>query len=142
MNRVHIKDFRIIEDADIEFGPKLNIIIGEAGGGKTTVIEYLIKNANLEFEKRFEKLNREQQLSRTQQIEIQIQQAINPSCLLMDNLLSELNQKNRLKILKELENCGGQVIVTLHWENLKEIKDKINAKIINLDHFKIKWKNT
>ena len=126
VDRVDIQDFRIIQEAHIEFGPKLNIIIGRAGGGKTSVLEYLIKSLNLE------------ELSIGKQIEFQIQQEINPGCFLIDDLLCRFSQKDILRILKDLECCGRQVIVTLHWERLKDIKDKINAKIINMDDFKLK----
>ena len=126
VKRVKIRDFKVIKEADIEFGPKLNIITGKSGGGKTTVLDCLTESLHLE------------KLSKRELIEFQIQQEINPGCLLIDNLLYALSSESLLKILKKLENCGSQVIVTLHKERLKEVEGKIQAKIIDVDKFKLK----
>ena len=123
VDKADIRDYGIIERADMKFGSGLNIIAGGAGGGKTTVIKYLLERLNLK------------KLTRLEQIEFQIQQEMKPSCLLIDGLLSDLSEKSILKVLKELENCGSQVIVTLHWHDLEYIRDKVKANIINLRDF-------
>ena len=38
LTRLHIKDFALIEEAVIEFGPGLNVITGETGAGKSILI--------------------------------------------------------------------------------------------------------
>ncbi|MEE3260135.1 MAG: DNA repair protein RecN [Candidatus Latescibacterota bacterium] len=38
LTRLHIKDFALIEEAEIEFGPGLNAITGETGAGKSILI--------------------------------------------------------------------------------------------------------
>ncbi|MBU6121452.1 AAA family ATPase [Hymenobacter siberiensis] len=39
LQRAHIKDFRSIRDAKVEFKPGLNIIIGANGSGKTNLVQ-------------------------------------------------------------------------------------------------------
>ncbi|MDO7876392.1 AAA family ATPase [Hymenobacter sp. ASUV-10] len=41
LQRAHIKDFRSIRDAKVEFKPGLNIIIGKNGAGKTNLVRVL-----------------------------------------------------------------------------------------------------
>ena len=38
LTRLYIKDFALIEEAVIEFGPRLNVITGETGAGKSILI--------------------------------------------------------------------------------------------------------
>ncbi len=38
LTRLYIKDFALIEEAEIEFGPGLNVITGETGAGKSILI--------------------------------------------------------------------------------------------------------
>ena len=38
LTRLYIKDFALIEEAVIEFGPGLNVITGETGAGKSILI--------------------------------------------------------------------------------------------------------
>jgi len=120
--KVKIKDFGIIKEAEMNFGPKLNIIAGKNASGKTTALNYLIENSNLD------------KLSKSQQIGLQIK----PGCLLIDHVLSELQPKNCLELLKELENSENQSIVTLPWEQLREIKDKVHANILYTHNFELK----
>ena len=37
--RLHVKNFALIEEADIEFGAGLNILTGETGAGKSILID-------------------------------------------------------------------------------------------------------
>ncbi|MEW6619475.1 MAG: DNA repair protein RecN [bacterium] len=39
LSRLHIKDFVLIDDLEIEFSPGLNIFTGETGAGKTIIID-------------------------------------------------------------------------------------------------------
>ncbi len=39
ISRISIRDFAVIENAEVEFGPGLNIITGETGAGKSVVVE-------------------------------------------------------------------------------------------------------
>ena len=41
LRSLHIKDFAIIDDLQVEFGPGLNIMTGETGAGKTIIVEAL-----------------------------------------------------------------------------------------------------
>ena len=38
LTRLYIKDFALIEEAIIEFGPGLNVVTGETGAGKSILI--------------------------------------------------------------------------------------------------------
>ena len=38
LTRLYIKDFALIEEAAIEFGPGLNVVTGETGAGKSILI--------------------------------------------------------------------------------------------------------
>lgn len=44
LQRVHIKDFRSIRNAVVEFKPGLNIIIGENGSGKSNLVECIVSS--------------------------------------------------------------------------------------------------
>ena len=39
LNELHIENIAVIERADINFGPGLNILTGETGAGKSIVID-------------------------------------------------------------------------------------------------------
>jgi len=39
LSRVHIKDFVLIDDLEIEFSPGFNVLTGETGAGKTIIID-------------------------------------------------------------------------------------------------------
>ena len=41
LTELHIENIAVIEKADIEFGPGLNILTGETGAGKSIVIDSL-----------------------------------------------------------------------------------------------------
>ena len=35
----HVKNFALIEEAEVEFGPGLNVLTGETGAGKSILID-------------------------------------------------------------------------------------------------------
>lgn len=39
LSRIHIENFKGIKNADIDFGRSVNLIIGDNGTGKTSVLE-------------------------------------------------------------------------------------------------------
>ena len=41
LKTLHVKDYALIEEIDVEFGIGLNIITGETGAGKTILIDAL-----------------------------------------------------------------------------------------------------
>ena len=47
LQRAHIKDFRSIRDAKVEFKPGLNIIIGANGSGKTNFVRVVSRGSDL-----------------------------------------------------------------------------------------------
>ena len=126
IERVLIEDFGIIKKADINFSQGLNIITGDNSSGKTTVIKYLREVYSLNT------------LSLGQKIMFDINNEINKTCILMDDILFRLDDQNLIKILKNLENSKRQVIATLNNSRLDEIKNKIKANIINSEDFELK----
>ena len=38
LTNLHVKDLALIEEADVEFGPGLNILTGETGAGKSILM--------------------------------------------------------------------------------------------------------
>ena len=39
LERIHIKNIGIIEDVEIEFDDKINVLTGETGSGKSLIID-------------------------------------------------------------------------------------------------------
>ena len=39
LERLHIRQLALIEEAEIQFGPGLNILTGETGAGKSMIID-------------------------------------------------------------------------------------------------------
>ncbi|MBE6038770.1 MAG: DNA replication and repair protein RecF [Anaerofustis stercorihominis] len=57
VQRLWIKDFRNIENLDLEFSPHLNIFIGENGSGKTNIMEALCLSLSLKSHRENKNLN-------------------------------------------------------------------------------------
>ena len=39
LSKLHVRNFRILHDVQLDFGPSLNIILGENNAGKSAVID-------------------------------------------------------------------------------------------------------
>ena len=42
LSNLHVKNLALIREADIDFGPKLNILTGETGAGKSIIIDSVL----------------------------------------------------------------------------------------------------
>ena len=123
--KIKIRDYGIIESADIEFKDGLNIIIGKTATGKSTVIRFLAKKSSPES------------LSCSENIMLQIDDILGLNqTILIDNSLCRLTKENLIKTLDKISKSGKQVILVLN--DLSEIKDKIKANIIDTKDFKLK----
>ena len=126
VERVFIEDFGVIEKADINFSPGLNLIVGKNGSGKTTVINYMIKISDPNL------------MAAGNKIMFDINEEIDKNCILIDDILCRLDNEKLIKILKNLETCNRQVIATLNISRLDDIKNKVKANIINTENFELK----
>lgn len=124
VNKVRIKNYGIIREADIKFKDRLNIITGPNASGKTTVIRFLA-----------DKLNPEN-LSCSKRIMLQIGNTLDNQTILIDDILGYLNTQELTETLKKLSK--RQAIVTLNEHALDKVKGKIKAHIINTKIFKLK----
>ena len=123
---IDIKDHGIIKHAKIKFSPNLNIITGKSGSGKTAVIKFLLDRYS------------EADMSRGDLDELRIDNEIGKSALLIDGLLGCFDYDRLGRVLKKLEGCGRQVIVTMHENGLENATKKIKANIIKTENFELK----
>ena len=42
LRRLHIKNVALISELELEFGPRLNILSGETGAGKSIIVDSLM----------------------------------------------------------------------------------------------------
>lgn len=126
IEKIQIRDFEVIEKADINFSKGLNIIVGGNGTGKSTVINYLIKISDPNI------------MAVGNRIMFDIHNEINKTCILVDDELGRLDHEKMTRILKDLETCNRQVIATLYPDQLESVNGKVKANIINTKEFELK----
>jgi len=126
IEEILIENLGIIKKADIRFSQGLNLIAGKNASGKTTVINYLIKISDPNL------------MAAGNKVIFDINNEIDKNCLLIDDMFGMLDKEKLVKILKNLETCNRQVIVTMQISQLAHIKNKIKANIINTEDFELK----
>jgi len=61
LQRLHLRNFTVFEDADFEFGPGLNVIVGANGTGKSHVLKvgYAATHSTIPILQNFSKFSNE-----------------------------------------------------------------------------------
>ena len=95
VKEIEIKNEGIIKKARIRFSPCLNVIVGENASGKTTVINVLLSRYS------------NPELSCGDLIELNINNELEKSTLLIDDILGSVDYERRIRVLKKLEKCNG-----------------------------------
>ncbi|MBU0666419.1 MAG: AAA family ATPase [Nanoarchaeota archaeon] len=134
IGNIKIKDEGIIEEAELEFAPGLNIIVGSNASGKTTVLNSIEKQSDHIWS--LEQLKASSAASEKIMLSlIGITQTPIHKCFLIDNLIERLSRDKVKILLQELERTKNQIIITA--SNYVEIS-KIKANIIDTKDFKLK----
>lgn len=135
---LHIKNLGIIDDLEINFDGKFNILTGETGAGKTLIVESLNLLAGSRFSKDMIKKNQDYLLveaSLNLNIEI-IKKADENSDLNLD-ILSEmkLNEKSIDKNKKDL-NDYMEIILSRRVDKEGRNLCKINGRLVSVNEMK------
>lgn len=130
INEITIKNKGIIKNAKIKFTPGLNIIMGRAGEGKTTVVKALLEQYGLS------------NISTGQRTIFDVKKALGKTTLVIDHAFSVLAKENMINTLNELASSGRQVILTLYEGTLnnEEIL-KIKANVVHTRDFELTHHN-
>ena len=51
LRRLHIKNVALISELELEFGPRLNILSGETGAGKSIIVDSLMLLLGAKYDK-------------------------------------------------------------------------------------------
>jgi len=130
VEEITIRDYGIIQNANIEFTDGLNIITGKGATGKSAVVQFLRKKFNPEL------------LSIGENIMLQVDNVLGDQTILMDDILARLTKENLIKTLEKLSESKRQVILCLNDYYLPEIKKEIkDVNIINTKNFELKEEN-
>ena len=118
IKHLHIENFAIISDVDIDFNSGLNVILGETGAGKSILLEalFLLRGTKAEFEK----------------IRYKEEKALIEGIFIIED-------EERLKRLKENSDfnfAGNEFILSRTLLKSGKSIQKINGKVVSLSSLK------
>lgn len=123
-----------------EFGPRLNVVYGVSGSGKTRVLEALKRQSDsvptlpVPMPTDFSTMSFGHTVSSLCEILLNLQPQ--GSCLLMDDALHNLDDEHQRRLCSLLRKHDRQVIVTVKThliEKVRELSRELSARVFELE---------